>query len=269
MHSTLDLIIFDLPIYTALIALACAIGLAATYAYLRSRARRASQRDLFLSGALVVFAAGWIGARVYHVVLHWDYYAARPDEIAQFGAGGLGMRGALIAGFVALALFAWLHKIVFWKIADGAAIGLVLGQAIGWSAALTRGANYGVANDSNIALELPDIYGLVEPRFPLQHAEVALFAAIFIALLFIAARQPRAGTLFLIALAASAWGNAALGFYRGDESVFIGAWRVDQIVDAAMGALALIGLAWQRATHSCPERSEGSSAPHVSEKQYA
>jgi prolipoprotein diacylglyceryltransferase len=244
MHATLDLFFFDLPVYTALVVMACTIGLGATYAYLRSRAARASRRDLFLNGALLVFGAGWIGARAYHVGLHWDYYAARPDEIAQWGAGGLGLRGALVAGFAALALVAWLHKTNFWKIADGAALGLTLGSAVGWYAALTRGANYGVVSDSRLALELPDIYGLVEPRLPLQHAEMALFAALFIALVWLAARPPRAGTLFLVALAASAWGNFALGFFRGDESVFIGALRVDQIIDAGIGTTALTAFLW-------------------------
>ncbi|MBI3538569.1 MAG: prolipoprotein diacylglyceryl transferase [Chloroflexi bacterium] len=245
MNPTLDLFFFDVPLYTALIALACAIGLLTAYLYLRLRARRGVPRDLFLSGAVFVFAASWLGARGEYVALNWNYYAARPDEIAQFGAGGLGLRGALIAGFFALAVFAWLHKIYFWKIFDGAALGLTLAQSIGWIGALARGANYGAVSDSRIALELPDIYGLIAPRWPVQHAAIGFFALLFLALIAFAARHPRAGALGLIAISASVWGNFALGFYRGDEIFFIGNLRGDQMLDAGLGVLALWVLVWK------------------------
>ncbi len=253
MQPRLELFFFDLPLYTALVALGCAMGLAATYLYLRARARRAATRELFfVDGALLVFAAGWVGARAYHVAWHWDYYAARPAEIAQFGLGGLGLRGALIAGMLALALLAWLHKIKFWKLADAVALGATLAQGIGWVGALTWGANYGVVSDLPIALELPDGYGLIEPRFPLQHAEIAMFAVLFVGLVVLAARPIEAGTIFFVAICASAWGNFALGFFRGDESVFIGALRADQIVDAGMGIFAAGGLAWK--TRAAPSK---------------
>ncbi len=246
MHQSVDLIFVELPLYTALVACACAVGLFTTYLYFRFRARRAATRALFYGGAVIVFAMGWLGARAFHVILNWEYYAARPDEIAQFGAGGLGWRGGVLAGLGALWLLARLHKIPFLKIADGAALGVVLGQALGWYAALGRGANYGSVSDSPIALELPDIYGLVEPRAPVQPAAIGLFALLFAALVALAARRPRAGALFFSALAVTAWGNFALGFARGDESAQMGPWRVDQMVDAAMGATAILGfIGWK------------------------
>ena len=245
MPQTLDLIFFDLPTYTALVMLGAVVGASVTYLYLRKRARRAVTLTIFLDGALIVFAVSWIGARAYHVALNWDYYAARPDEIAQIGLGGLARRGAFIAGFIALAIYARARGLRFAKLADASALGLAIGEAIGWIGALVRGANYGVVSDSQIALELPDLYGLIAPRFPLQHFEIGLFVGLFVGLLVLALRQSRAGTIFLVYLLVASAANFALGFWRGDETVFVGTLRVDQIVDFVFGALALAALIWR------------------------
>jgi phosphatidylglycerol:prolipoprotein diacylglycerol transferase len=234
----IDLIFFDLPTYTALVLLGAVAGLATAYRYLQKRARRAVTLPIFLDGALIVCAVGWIGARAYHVALNWEYYAARPDEIAQIGLGGLGMRGALIAGFLALALYAQVRGLRFVKLADASALGLAIGQALGWGGALARGANYGAVSDSPFAVELPDLYGLIAPRYPLQHLQVGLFVGLFLGLLILAARRPRAGTLFLAYWLAAAAANFALGFLRGDETVYLGTLRLDQLVD-----LTFVGIA--------------------------
>ena len=171
--------------------------------------------EIFLDGAVIVCAAGWIGARAYHIALRWDYYAARPDEIVQIGLGGLAMRGAFLAGFLALALYARARGLRFGKLADASALGLTIGQAIGWVGALAHGANYGVVSDSQIALELPDLYGLIAPRFPLQHFEIVLFLGLFVGLLVLALRQPRAGTLFLAYLPDRVGGEFRARFLAG------------------------------------------------------
>ena len=132
------------------------------------------------------------------------------------------------------------RRISFWYFADAAALGLAIGQAIGWMGALIQGANYGVVSDSPIAIDLPDLYGLVQPRFPLQHAEITVFALLFIGLLFAAAQRPRAGTLFVVYLLLASLANFALGFQRGDDTAYVGALRIDQVVDAALAALAVL-----------------------------
>jgi prolipoprotein diacylglyceryl transferase len=247
MNPTIDLDWFEIPVYTAIVGFGAAAGLLAAYLFLRSRSRRASAPPVFLDAALLAFAVGWIGARAYHVATHWDYYVARPEEIAQPELGGLGIRGALVLGLAALVIYAAARRISFWYFADAAAIGLAIGQAIGWVGALIQGANYGVVSDSQIAMDLPDLYGLVQPRFPLQHAEIALFALLFLVFLFIAAQRPRAGTLFIVYLLLASAANFVLGFQRGDDTAYVGALRIDQVVDAAFIVLAGLVALWRRA----------------------
>lgn len=250
MHPTIDLDFFELDVYTALVALGILAGLLVAYLFLRSRSRRASAFAAFLDGALVALAAGWTGARGYHVLTHWEYYAARPEEIAQLGLGGLGIRGGLVLAFLAVFVYARVRRLSFGHLADAAALGLSIGQAIGWAGALVQGANYGVVSDSRIAMELPDLYGLVQPRFPLQPVEIALFAVLFIGLLWQAAQRRTPGTLFLMYLLIASAANALLGFQRGDETAYAGPWRVDQLVDLALVFCALVAWAWQKAVRA-------------------
>lgn len=241
-HPTIDLELFVVPVYTGLIALGAVAGLAAAYVVLRSRSRRASAPGAYIDGALIVFIAGWIGARAYHILTNWDYYRARPEEITAWGVGGLGMRGALMLGVLAVLLFARVRRFSAGHLLDAAAVGLAIGQTIGWIGALVQGANYGVVSDSAIAQELPDLYGLTNLRFPVQHAEIALFAVILAALGLLALERRPAGWLFGVYLLLSSLGNFALGFERGDQTAYVGALRVDQLVDAALVPVALAGL---------------------------
>lgn len=248
MRPTIDLFLIELPVYSALVGLGLVVGLLAAYLYLRVRAPQLSQFDLFLDGALLALAVSWIGARAYHVVMRWDYYQTRPEEIVPLSGfwegnmpGGLGMRGALLLGLAAIALYAGVRRLSFWRLADAAALGLAVGQAIGWVGALAQGANYGIVSDSRLALELPDLYGLVAPRFPLQHVEILLYAAVFVVLVALAVQNRAPGTLFFVYLIAVSLSNAALGFQRGDETAFWGALRIDQIVDAAVAGVGIAG----------------------------
>ncbi len=247
MPPIIDLFLIELPVYTVLVMLGIIGGLFATYLYLRTRYRRAATATMFFDGALVVLGAGWLGARGYHVATHWEYYAMRPEEIAQLGLGGLAMRGALITGLMALAVYARVRDLRLARLADAGAIGMCLGQAIGWGGALVHGANYGVASDSPLALDLPDIYGLYALRFPLQHFEILLFAGLFIGLGIFALSNPRAGWLAIAYLFVSSLANLLLGFQRGDEAVWVEGLRLDQWIDALLALIALLFyLGWAR-----------------------
>lgn len=201
--------------------------------------------------------AGWIGARVYHILTNWDYYRARPEEITQWGVGGLGIRGALLLGFAALWVYARVRRFGFGHLLDASALGLAIGQAIGWIGALVEGANYGVVSTSPLAQELPDLHGLLEWRFPVQQAETTVFVLLFLALVTLALQPRPAGQIFWIYLLIASLANATLGYQRGDPTSYIGAWRIDQLVDAALALIALAALATQRLRMRALARDSG------------
>lgn len=250
MPLTVDLFFIELALYTAFVLLGIGAGLGVALGYVRLRARRTVSPAIFLQAALGVLAVAYVGARAYHVVLNWEYYSARPELIAHFGAGGLAMRGAFIAGTLALVVYARWRRLNVGKLADASALGLALGQAIGWVGALARGANYGVVSEASFALELADVYGLVAPRFPLQHLQIGLFALLFVGLMFVGMSKPRPGTLFWVYVLVSTSGNFILGFQRGDETLYVGMLRVDQVVDLIVLLAAGVGYVWYKKHHS-------------------
>lgn len=246
MHPIVDFYFFELAAYSVWVMLGAVCGMSAAYLYLRWQSRRAAALSTFLDGAVIVFVAGAMGARAYHAAMRWDYYAQRPDEIAQFDLGGLAMRGALLAGLLALIAYARGRRLPLGKILDATAIGLCVGQTLGWVGALLHGANFGAVSDSPFALDLPDLYGLIEPRFPLQHAEIILFAGLFVVLVILALRQAQPGTLLVVYALIASLGNFALGFFRGDETLLVGTWRIDQVFDAVCAALVIALLFYQQ-----------------------
>lgn len=238
----IDFELFELPAYSVFVMLGIATGVIVANLFLRAHSRRVAAASIFFSGALISLMAGWLGARLYHAATHWEYYSTRPEEIAQIGLGGLAMRGALLTGFIGLAVFARVRGLRLARLLDATGIGLSAGQAIGWIGALLHGANYAVVSDSQFALDLPDLYGLYAPRFPLQHAQIILFAGLFVGLVALSFQCPPKGLVFAVYLLVASLANFLLGFQRGDEALFVGGWRVDQWVD--LGWLVVGLVAW-------------------------
>jgi phosphatidylglycerol---prolipoprotein diacylglyceryl transferase len=249
----------DLSVFSLSILLASAAGLVAAYVYSRSVGLGLAT---LLDATLAAVIFGGIGARAYHVATHWDYYGQNMGEITNFTQGGMGLRGALALGLVALLLFALFRRVSFWKLADAGAVGLALAQSIGWYGAYLVGANYGVAGDAALVLpfgpaggavigleqDLPDVYGIVAPRVPVQLIAVGFFFTLFVALGWMSWRwRPDAGTLFLIYLIVSALGGFALGYLRADESLVWNGWRLDQWVDLVLAGIGLVVLGMQAA----------------------
>lgn len=72
-----------------------------------------------------------IGARLYFVLFHFDYYANDLLGIFKIWEGGLAIHGGIIAGFIFLILYTRKHHQSLFKMIDIFAISLILGQAIG------------------------------------------------------------------------------------------------------------------------------------------
>ncbi|MEK7527780.1 MAG: prolipoprotein diacylglyceryl transferase family protein [Patescibacteria group bacterium] len=84
--------------------------------------------NFFVFGFLISLL---IGARLYHVFDQWNYYSQNLLQILNTRGGGLGIYGALIAGFMFLLFFAKIYKIPFLKITDLLTPILPLCQSIG------------------------------------------------------------------------------------------------------------------------------------------
>jgi prolipoprotein diacylglyceryl transferase len=100
--------------------------------------------DNLLDLMLLTVPAAIIGARIYYVAFHWDYYGARPLDILKIWQGGLAIHGGVLAGILVVYLFARAKRVRFWALADSLAPSLILGQAIGRIGNLTNGDAFGL-----------------------------------------------------------------------------------------------------------------------------
>lgn len=106
--------------------------------------RRGEDPDIIWDGLIWVIIAGIVGARLYHVFstpagcnanipyCGWPWYQNHPlDIIAGIQRGGLGIFGAILAGGIAVLLYARARKLYLPRYLDFAAPALLIGQSIG------------------------------------------------------------------------------------------------------------------------------------------
>ncbi len=87
--------------------------------------------DQILNFVIICIPAGIIGARLYYVIFHWDWYAGDLFHIINIRGGGLAIHGGLIAGLGTAALLCYLWKIRPLNLLDLAAPSIALAQSIG------------------------------------------------------------------------------------------------------------------------------------------
>ena len=93
---------------------------------------------------LWVIPAALIGARLYYVAFQWDYYGRHPLDIVKLWQGGLAIHGGVLAGLIAVWVFARVKRVRFWALTDALCPSLILGQAIGRIGNLTNGDAFGL-----------------------------------------------------------------------------------------------------------------------------
>lgn len=77
---------------------------------------------------------GLLGARLYYDVQQPNFvgnYLLQPINLIAFWNGGMAFFGAIVAGFITLAVLAWRYRINPWVMLDGGVLFAVVGQPIG------------------------------------------------------------------------------------------------------------------------------------------
>ncbi len=93
--------------------------------------RQKINEDFFINLLFYGFIFGLIGARLYYVAFHLDYYLKYPIEILEIWNGGLAIHGGILAGFLWILFYTKKYKARTMKVLDIIVPGLLLGQAIG------------------------------------------------------------------------------------------------------------------------------------------
>ncbi len=93
--------------------------------------RQKVSEDFFINLIFYGILFGLIGARLYYVAFHFDYYRENPLEILEVWNGGLAIHGAILFASLWFIIYTKKYKQKTLKIFDIVVVGLILGQAIG------------------------------------------------------------------------------------------------------------------------------------------
>lgn len=94
--------------------------------------------------AFIELFSGLIGARIYYVLLRWDYYSKSLKEIPAVWHGGLAIHGGIIGGLIGVYIYSKIHKINVFVLTDMIVSPLILGQALGRIGNFANGEIHGV-----------------------------------------------------------------------------------------------------------------------------
>jgi len=114
--------------YGLLIALGMALGI--LLASLREK-RYGLPKDTAIDLALIGVPSAILGARLYYVAFSWDSYAADPASALYIWQGGLAIYGGILGGLLGGYIYSRVKRLDFLTLADLAAPGFAIGQAVG------------------------------------------------------------------------------------------------------------------------------------------
>ncbi len=220
-------------------------------------ARRAGiDDDTIYNMALFLVVGGIIGARALYVLEHLGDFQDDPAEVFAIQTGGISIYGAMIGGTLGAVAYAAWRRLPRWgTMADVAAIGAILGMAVGRIGCLINGDIFARTTDWPIGLvythsDSPGypIYSAVAPESPelAQHPvtayEIVGDLIIFALLLFVLRRVfRREGMIFFAWAFLYAAMRFGISFLRGAD--IGGVWVGDDLVAAGLRVAQLIALA--------------------------
>ncbi|AFM42816.1 prolipoprotein diacylglyceryl transferase [Desulfosporosinus acidiphilus SJ4] len=238
---------FPLRSYGVVVVLAIIIGFGVAY-HLASSEKEYRQHLL----DLVVYAVigSIIGARLWQVFFYeWGYYSLHLAEIFMIWLGGMAIQGALVGAFIVGWIYTRKYQFDFWKMADIAAPGIILGQAIGRIACFLNGDAFGRPTNLGFGLVYPQgtpayaAYGS-QPLWPAEVWEGQWDMIVF-ALIIILSRWRKwpKGILFLTYIVLYSLGRFGLEFMRGDGARYLFNWTSAQWSSIGMIVIALVSAA--------------------------
>jgi len=225
---------------------ALAVTLAVTAAVLitvrQARKKGVESGEIYSLAGWVVLA-GILGARLFHVIDHWEHYVNAPMQIFNFQ--GLAIWGALIGGGLALVVYSWKKHLPVWRLADVLVPGLLVAQIIGRVGCIVNGDAYGGITDLPWAFiyihpeaSIPSSL-FAQPTHPYPAYEM-LWNGLTLLLINRFSRYFRKdGLAFLTYLSLYSLGRIGLTLVR-QERVFFGGLQQAQIVAMIVMAVSIL-----------------------------
>ncbi len=234
----------QIPTYTVLLDLGLILGLLLTY---YEGNRQLNRGTVALDLGLWSVIGGILGGRAGYVLANLGVFSEDWASVIRIWEGGLSFHGAILGGLLIVILFAYFQRreeapVPFLQLADILTPGLAIGIAVGWGACLMGGSAYGIPGEGFGYGILPDIYGVAASRFATQAVGAGISLILFLGVWLMRGRWPFAGASFLFYSLLSFATQFFLEFTRGDEAIYLGSWRLAQVLDLVLAVAAAAGL---------------------------
>lgn len=235
-----------LPWYGVLIV--AGMGLAIWLASLEEK-RMKLPPDTVVDLALAAIPMGIVGARLYYVLMSWEYFAVNPVSVLYVWEGGLAIYGGVIGGAAGVWLCARKKKLSFAVMADMIAPGLILAQALGrWGNYFNMEA-YGPEITQKTLQFFPYGVLIAQKQGYVWHMATFFYESIwnaagFCVLWAIRKRIRHAGNLFCWYLLIYGSGRFLIEQLRMD-SLYVGPFRISQWLSLALCISAAAVLLWR------------------------
>lgn len=215
----------------------------------RDFARAGLSLEKYDSLAFWTIVSGIIGARVLFIIDHIGYFIDHPVDMFRVTEGGLAIYGAVIGGFIGVAVLTRIFHYPFRPTIDAIAPGLILAQAFGRLGCLINGDAWGGPTSSPFALIythpdalIPDSLKGV-PTHPYPIYDLVMNLAIFGVLVVLRKRNLPDGALFAIFAALYATARFFISFVR-QENVWFWGMQEAQVVSLVVLVLSVIAFVW-------------------------
>ncbi|MHB0878563.1 MAG: prolipoprotein diacylglyceryl transferase [Anaerolineae bacterium] len=232
--------------YGIIVAAAMVLGIEVA---LHEAKRRGADVARLSGTSLWIVGAGLVGARLAHVLDHWDHgYARQPLQALAVWQGGLAIWGGVIGGLLALAVYAWRSKERLGLLADVAAPGVALASGLGRVACLITGDAVGRPTGGPLGIAYTNP-GTMVPRLGVYYVPTPLYelvmnTAIFAILWRLRRRRLPEGALALVYLTLYAAGRVVVTYWSGYRIAALGLNQA-QIIGLAVLALSVPALIWR------------------------
>ncbi len=199
----------------------------------------------WLDAGLCAAAGAFIGGRLAFALGNWVYFQSHVAEILRLWDGGYAWPGALLGGAAGLLAYAIPKREPALLMLDELALPALALAALAWGGCAAAGCAAGAAVPPGtlpFAVNWPDLYGVVLPRWPTQIIGLGLSVIAFGYLFSQRDRKWPRGFRFAAAAAFIAVVSLAVSLVRGDDVPPMLGLRLDTVTDAVMALLGVVAL---------------------------
>lgn len=201
----------------------------------REFSRKNMDPELANNISVAAIIGGFLGARLYYIIEHWQDFLQHPQDYV-FSGAGLVWYGGFFGGALAVVWLVRHYRVPFWKAADVVGPQLLLGQAFGrMGCLLAADGDYGPPSDLPWAMAFPK--GVVPTEVPVHPTPLyeMIFLLTFFAILWKIRRRPYPdGTFFGLYFICVGIGRFITEFWRMTPKLAFGWMSLAQMISLGM-----------------------------------